>query len=758
MAKTGYYSDGYFNNSDDPVPIPTTFTGSVSYAINISEAIDDGKTRAYHIDTGITLADSGMSDYINTISLTGVHSLTNYSFLVDSTDSTITGFVANTGIDSLSSTFVDYQRIAANKYTNGVRASGEGVSLDPYPFGGALAPIDSTYFLTYKGIFATLFCVEKVWRNGRPARGIFGLNHKEAFIKSIPLGEIIAQDGTQYYVDSYTNRIRKITPDGLLTTIAGSSSIPLSSVDDYARSTDGIGASAVFSAPRGVAVDNSNQYLYVTDSHAVRRVPINGNEETFTQSGILNNPGFQNGIGADDGRFYFPQGIIIDQNHDLYVADTGNHCIRKISTTGENNQESSTFAGTPTVSGNIDGQGVNNARFNLPYDLIRDSNGNYFITDCGNNSIRKIDSEGNVTTFAGSTAGEPGYIDSTSTDARFNSPQKITIDNQDNLYVVDMNNYAIRKIDTDGVVTTINILTENTNIDDRTPLNFGLTVSSSVWLEVQDFLWSNYLSSINPYSMVSATTHPLFEPVIESRGAMTLLHYGTPRTSLSGVQLEGLVDVRVLAGDTLQIQARVKINKVLNWKNILPPTVFEQNKNVVFNGLTLLTSNAARKFLFLNKGVPGTDWFGGIFYRKGYPGIGVTRWGELYKYNRRTTGITNKDNNEVFNDTDIITTRQKLSASEQASYSTSHLTFYRDGIPFGGKFTYTDGWTPMFLGNDYTTIPRSSGNPIFNNATWYTFITSSDLISMSHNYGSCIERWDALTGPKWSNGKMVSAQ
>jgi streptogramin lyase len=152
---------------------------------------------------------------------------------------------------------------------------------------------------------------------------------------------------------------------------------------------------------------------------------------------------------SDAARFTDPTGIAVDNNGNIYVAELFKHTIRKISPAGD----VSTFAGQAGTSGSDDGTG-SVARFNYPTGLAVDQNGNLYVTDQGNFVIRKITSDGVVTTIAG-LAGQLGSEDGTGSAARFRNTSGITVDNSGNVYVTDQGNNTIRKITSAGVVTTI---------------------------------------------------------------------------------------------------------------------------------------------------------------------------------------------------------------------------------------------------------------------------------------------------------------
>ena len=155
--------------------------------------------------------------------------------------------------------------------------------------------------------------------------------------------------------------------------------------------------------------------------------------------------GFTNG-NAGSAKFNGPYGICMDKSENLFIADGGNNCIRKITPAGV----VSTYAGTG-VAGYLDGTS-STAKFNSPFDLCADDSGNVYVSDFSNHRIRKISVNGTVSTIAGS--GTAGYMDGTAGVARFDFPRGICIDKQGNLYIGDSWNHRIRKIDNMGNVTT----------------------------------------------------------------------------------------------------------------------------------------------------------------------------------------------------------------------------------------------------------------------------------------------------------------
>jgi sugar lactone lactonase YvrE len=247
-----------------------------------------------------------------------------------------------------------------------------------------------------------------------------------------PLG--VTTDGTNLYVADYSNHtIRKIViASRMVTTLAGTAG-------SYG-SDDGTGTAASFYNPFGIATDGTILYVADYGNHTIRKIVIASGEVT-TLAGTAGAYGSDNGAGTA-ARFYYPAGIATDGT-DLYLADTGNHIIRKIViATGE----VTTLAGKAGSYGSANGTGTA-ARFNNPFGITMYKT-NLYAADTGNSTIRKIViATGKVTTLAGS-AEYSGSTDETGTAARFNNPFGITMD-ENNLYVADTGNHTIRKIHCD---------------------------------------------------------------------------------------------------------------------------------------------------------------------------------------------------------------------------------------------------------------------------------------------------------------------
>jgi len=276
----------------------------------------------------------------------------------------------------------------------------------------------------------------KVWVVGTLAgstRG-FAMGTGAAARFNTPRGVAVDTSGNVYVADAGNHRIRKVTAAGEVSTLAGST----------AGFANGTGAAAQFNQPTGVAVDTSGN-VYVADSlnHRIRKITVDSNGvggvSTLAGSGTV---GFAEGTGTA-AWFNTPRGVAVDGSGNVYVADSLNHRIRKITAAGE----VSTLAGNDT-RGFRDGA---SAQFNQPHGVAVDSDGNVYVADAGNDRIRKITANGVVSTLAGGDT--EGSEDGAS--ARFNVPNGVAVGTSGNVYVADLGNHRIRKITTVRVVSTL---------------------------------------------------------------------------------------------------------------------------------------------------------------------------------------------------------------------------------------------------------------------------------------------------------------
>ena len=237
---------------------------------------------------------------------------------------------------------------------------------------------------------------------------------------------------------------------------------PVSGAHDEAGHQDGTGTAARFSDPSGLARDAAGN-LYVCDArnHVIRKIAPGGVVTTIAgQAGVS---GAVNGSGSA-ARFCFPSDIAVAPNGTLYVADTGNHCIRKITTAGvvstlagdlgSADDIDVTYGSTDLVSVGVDLDGTGSAaRFNSPSGITYAPGDFLYVSDTGNQLIRKVTLSGAATTVAGK-AGEWGTADGAGTNARFSAPMGLCIGTDGNLYIADSTNHTIRSMTPQFVVST----------------------------------------------------------------------------------------------------------------------------------------------------------------------------------------------------------------------------------------------------------------------------------------------------------------
>jgi mucin-19 len=313
----------------------------------------------------------------------------------------------------------------------------------------------------------------------------------------------VDREGNVYVADGNNFRIRKITPSGVVSTLAGSGT---------ATVTDGVGTSASFGSPQGVTVD-SEGVVYVADyaGHRIRRISTVGVVTTIAGS----TQGSANGTGTS-AQFNFPRGITVDTAGNLYVADESNHRIRKITPAGV----VTTLAGT--TQGFQDGIGTD-ARFNFPVGMSVDSVGNVYVGDRTNNRIRKIGTavaqlplnRGVVTRLAGS--GLTGSTDGTGTNARFNNPYGMTVDSVGNIFVADVTNHRIRRITPLGVVSTFagsgtpgTINATGTNAQFNGPAGVAVDSAGNVYVGDQNNNRIRKITSLGVVSTLAGSGTPGF--------------------------------------------------------------------------------------------------------------------------------------------------------------------------------------------------------------------------------------------------------
>ena len=336
-----------------------------------------------------------------------------------------------------------------------------------------------------------------------------------------------------------------------------------------AGSIDANGTDASLNRPWGITIDSGNNNIYIAEfsNHKIRKITPEGVVSTIAGSGMS---GSTDATGTD-ASFNEPIGVAVDSSGNIYVADSFNHKIRKITQQGV----VTTFAG----SGNQGSTDANStaASFGSPMGVAVDSSNNIYVADRNNNKIRKITPNGVVTTFVGS--GTSGSDDGTGADASFNFPCGIAVDSSDNIYIGDYGNHKIRKVTPDGVVTTIagngTIGSTDANGTDASfDHPFGVAVDSGNNIYVAD-AYSHKIRMITP------------------EGVVTTVAGGSTYGSTDGIGVNALfyhpIGVAVDSSDNIFVADSVnhKIRKITTAKLIGTPT----NDNVGLHDVNLTLSD-----------------------------------------------------------------------------------------------------------------------------------------------------------------------
>jgi sugar lactone lactonase YvrE len=260
---------------------------------------------------------------------------------------------------------------------------------------------------------------------------------------SLLSGVAVGGLGDLYIADTFNNMIRRVDSAGVITTVAGTGA--------YGFSGDGGAAtSAQLAYPFGVAVDGLGS-LYIADgfNHRIRKVDSAGVITTVAGTGVLGFSG--DGGAATSAQLNYPFDVALDGLGTLYIADTKNHCIRRVDTAGV----ITTVAGTGVLGFSGDGGAATSAQLHSPYSVAVDGLGNLFIADGDNERIRRVDTAGVITTVAGT--GTPGFTGDggAATNAELDSPLGVTVDGLGRVYIGDRDNHVVRRIDAAGVITTV---------------------------------------------------------------------------------------------------------------------------------------------------------------------------------------------------------------------------------------------------------------------------------------------------------------
>jgi uncharacterized protein (TIGR03437 family) len=476
---------------------------------------------------------------------------------------------------------------------NGTQGSGQtGVALASqlqYPMGVLLSPTGDFYIAD-----STNNLIEAATPAGalRTVAGTnsgqgYGGDGKPAVSAQLNFPRDMALDaaGNLYVADQYNRRVRKVTPEGVITTVAGNANGSGETAD-----------TAQLAFPHGLAVSGGGLYIADTSNNIVRKLSVDG---TLTTVAGLGGSKLSGDTGpAALAELSAPGAIAIDGGGAMYIADSGNHRIRQVTPGGLITTIAGTGASAPFVSNpsfNGDGQPLL-ARFNSPQGIALDAGGNLYVSDTSNHRVRKITKSGQLTTIAGT--GEAGFSgdNGPAVKAQLNYPSGITVDGAGNIYVADWINNRIRKIAPDGTISTVaGAGTYNYSGDGgpavaatlRRPRGVALDSSGNLYIADTD---NNRIRMVNPAGVINT---------IAGNGAATFLGDGGPPLRSQFNPLDVTVDVDgsiyISDGNGQRIRkietVRIAAASVLNGASLLAGAI-APGELLTINGLAIGPSDA----------------------------------------------------------------------------------------------------------------------------------------------------------------------
>jgi uncharacterized protein (TIGR03437 family) len=340
-----------------------------------------------------------------------------------------------------------------------------------------------------------------------------------------PKGVAVDAAGNVYIVDALNNRVRKVDSSGTITTVAGNG-LPLFSGDGGPAKSAGF-ALVGTATHQGVAVDKAGNFYFVDAADSrIRKVDTAGIITTFAGSGSLGNSGFSGDGGpAINAQLSVPSGVAFDSAGNLYIADTGNGRIRKVDTSGI----ITTVAGRGNGFTLGDGGPATSAQLANPSDVAVDNAGNIYIADFGNSAIRKVNPSGTISSILHGGFGncQPGSKPAAAADIGFGVG--LAVDGAGSLYIGDASSLCVHKLDTSGNVTTYAGGGSNFTGDGIPATSIGLGKPDAVAVDAAGNL---YIADSNRFKVFKVAAGPVPTPVVAS--ALNAASFATGQSLVQG--------------------------------------------------------------------------------------------------------------------------------------------------------------------------------------------------------------------------------
>jgi len=517
---------------------------------------------------------------------------------------------------------------------------------------------------------------------------------------SEPMDVAVDANGNLYVADTGSDTIREITPGGAMTILAGTPGVK--------GSADGTGPAARFNSPYGVAVDGSgNVYVTDTGNNTIRKIAPEG--VVTTLAGTPGAQGSADGIGSS-AQFYGPSGIAVDGNSNLYVADSYNDTIRKITAAGA----VTTLAGTAGVAGSADGV-ESAALFYVPFGIAVDTNGDIFVADTYNDTIRKINPAGTVTTLAG-IAGLTGKADGTGPAARFFNPYGVAIDGLGNVYVSDLYNNRIlagTPVVQSPATVTLGNLDQGHDGTEKSP-----TVTTNPAGLATIVVYEN--GSTNPPS--NTGSYAVFATIVDPN--FTGSAYATLTISPS------------LPPDTSMIVRNTLAGGSFLWGIAAGPSGLV----AVGTGGTILSSTDGSTWTQRNSGT--TNWLtavtygGGQYIAVGDNGCVLLSSDSVVWFSAAQSATTARLNNVIFAAGKYVAVGESgtiITSPDGRTWaaSNSNLTGWLRGLTYVDAFTYTYSAPPVLVTVPSRFIAAGQGGAIISSTDGITWGNEGSLYGMS---------------------------